>query len=29
MKHFPKTIGRQNGIHNNWWQYIADPNNVT
>jgi len=28
MKHFPKTIGRQNGVHNNWWQYIADPNNV-
>ena len=28
LKHFPKTIGRQNGIHNNWWQYIADPNNV-
>ena len=29
LKHFPKTMGRQNGIHNNWWQYIADPNNVT
>jgi len=28
MKHFPKTKGRQNGIHNNWWQYIANPNNV-
>jgi len=28
MKHFPKTIGRKNGIHNNWWQYIANPNNV-
>ena len=28
MKHFPKTMGRKNGIHNNWWQYIADPNNV-
>jgi len=28
LKHIPKTIGRQNGIHNNWWQYIADPNNV-
>ena len=28
MKHFPKTMGRQNGIHNNWWQYIGDPNNV-
>jgi len=29
MKHFPKTMGRKNGIHNNWWQYIANPNNVT
>jgi len=28
MKHFPKTNGRINGIHNNWWQYIANPNNV-
>lgn len=28
MNHFPKTMGRQNGVHNNWWQYIADPNNV-
>jgi len=28
MKHFPKTTGRRNGIHNNWWQYIANPNNV-
>ncbi|HKI52632.1 MAG TPA: hypothetical protein VJ987_00800 [Anaerolineales bacterium] len=28
MKHFPKTIGRKNNIHNNWWQYIANPNNV-
>lgn len=28
MKHFPKTSGRRNGIHNNWWQYIADPNHV-
>lgn len=29
MKHFPKTMGRTNGIRNNWWQYIADPNNVS
>jgi hypothetical protein len=29
MTHFPKTTGRTNGIHNNWWQYIADPNNVS
>ena len=29
LKHLPKVAGRQNGIHNNWWQYIAEPNNVT
>jgi len=29
MKHFPKIGGSINGISNNWWQYIADPNNVT
>lgn len=28
MKHLPKVAGRENGIHHNWWQYIADPNNV-
>jgi hypothetical protein len=28
MKHFPKTHGRANGIHHNWWQYIANPNHV-
>ena len=28
MKHFPKAKGRKNGIHHNWWQYIANPNNV-
>lgn len=28
MKHFPKTGGQWNGIRNNWWQYIADPNQV-
>jgi hypothetical protein len=28
LKHLPKTAGRKNGIHNNWWQYIANPNNV-
>jgi hypothetical protein len=28
MNHFPKTKGRSNGIHHNWWQYIANPNNV-
>jgi hypothetical protein len=29
LKHLPKVAGRQNGIHNNWWQYLANPNNVT
>ncbi len=24
----PHVAGRQNGIHNNWWQYIMDPNKV-
>ncbi len=28
LKHFPHTVGRQNGIHNNWWQYLIDPNKV-
>ena len=28
LNHFPKTAGRRNGIHNNWWQYIMNPNNV-
>jgi len=28
FNHFPRTSGRKNGIHNNWWQYIATPQNV-
>jgi hypothetical protein len=28
FNHFPRVAGRRNGIHNNWWQYVADPNNV-
>jgi hypothetical protein len=28
LKHMPKTAGRKNGIHNNWWQYVANPGNV-
>lgn len=28
LGHLPKTKGRLNGIHNNWWQYIANPNHV-
>lgn len=26
--HFPRVAGRKNGIHNNWWQYIVDPQKV-
>ena len=29
LKHIPHVAGRQNGIHNNWWQYILDPNKVS
>jgi hypothetical protein len=28
LKHLPKVAGRINGISNNWWKYVADPNNV-
>ncbi|MEW5938101.1 MAG: hypothetical protein AB1750_00450 [Chloroflexota bacterium] len=28
LKHFPHTVGRRNGIHNNWWQYLIDPNKI-
>ncbi|MEW6406132.1 MAG: hypothetical protein AB1649_30475 [Chloroflexota bacterium] len=28
FKHIPKVAGRKNGVHNNWWQYIVDPNRV-
>jgi hypothetical protein len=28
LSHLPKMAGRKNGIHNNWWQYTANPNNV-
>ena len=28
LRHIPKTAGRRNGIHNNWWQYVMNPNNV-
>ena len=28
FRHLPKVAGRKNGIHNNWWQYIMDPNQV-
>ncbi len=28
LKHIPRVAGRINGIHNNWWQYIMDPQRV-
>lgn len=28
FNHFPRTAGRKNGIHNNWWQYIVSPQQV-
>ncbi|MEP7134966.1 MAG: hypothetical protein ABI904_08540 [Chloroflexota bacterium] len=28
LRHFPKTAGSKNGVSYNWWQYIANPNNV-
>ena len=28
FNHFPRVAGRRNGIHNNWWQYVAAPQNV-
>lgn len=28
FKHFPRVAGRKNGIHNNWWQYVAAPQQV-
>lgn len=28
FSHFPRTVGRKNGIHNNWWQYVVSPQNV-
>lgn len=28
LRHIPHVAGRKNGIHNNWWQYIIDPNKV-
>jgi hypothetical protein len=29
LDHLPKSAGRQNGVHNNWWQYVANLDNVT
>ena len=25
FNHFPRMAGRKNGIHNNWWQYVVNP----
>lgn len=25
---FPRVAGRKNGIHNNWWQYVVNPQQV-
>lgn len=29
LRHIPKFGGRLNGIANNWWQYLLDPNRVS
>ena len=26
LKHLPRVAGRTNGVANNWWQYMMDPN---
>jgi hypothetical protein len=28
FNHFPRVAGRRNGIHNNWWQYVVNPQQV-
>jgi hypothetical protein len=28
FRHLPKAAGHKNGILNNWWQYVMDPNHV-
>jgi hypothetical protein len=28
LNHLPKAAGRKGGIHNNWWQYVANLDNV-
>lgn len=28
LNHLPKVAGRKDGIHNNWWQYIANLDNL-
>jgi len=29
LKHLPKVGGKTNGVANNWWQYVLDPNRVS
>ncbi len=29
LDHLPRVVGRQNGIANNWWQYVMDPNMIS
>jgi len=29
LDHFPRVSGRLNGVANNWWQYVIDPNRVS
>jgi hypothetical protein len=29
LNHFPRMAGRKNGVHNNWWQYVVNPQKVT
>jgi len=29
LDHFPRVSGRINGVVNNWWQYVIDPNRVS
>jgi hypothetical protein len=28
FNHFPRVAGRRNNIHNNWWQYVTNPDYV-
>jgi len=28
LNHLPRKAGRTNGVANNWWKYIVDPNRV-
>jgi len=29
FRHFPHVAGEMNGISNNWWEYVIDPNRVS